>query len=485
MEDKTGKKPKKRASGWTETWSEGIREQKNRREKQKKWEAHLKETMSPEQYQIYLEREKKRRQKIFAGAAGGVLIAAVLIVGAVWKTTGSVKDEPAFGLAAEDDGKLEAETENRTVYPEKDITIGSTGSVLLHSPFLNSYADAAGEYDFSSIFQYITSYYSAVDFMTCEFEGALGGPEMGYSGYPNFKSPDAIVKNIRDSGVDLQMIATNHMYDGLSSAFHRTMEVYETNGIHYTGARRTSEDKPYYIADVDGVTIGFMDYVYETKGSGVNLNGIPLEQQDWDLVNSFDYNDLDSFYQEADSLIQQMQEDGARFIVANMHWGTEYQLKESSEQRTIAQKLCDLGVDALIGGHPHCIQPIDVFETPESAHKMFCIFSEGNALCNQRKYLMMNEMPNGHTEDGVMVTLSLHQDAEGTVSITDVDILPTWVYRFQNNGSKYYILPLDDAEHLAETTGITDLGDDPQCSRERTLEVLGEGLEKAKSVFQS
>ena len=47
-------------------------------------------------------------------------------------------------------------------------------------------------YDFSSIFKYITSYYSAPDFMTCEFEGTLSGSD--YFGYPNFKSPDAIVK---------------------------------------------------------------------------------------------------------------------------------------------------------------------------------------------------------------------------------------------------------------------------------------------------
>lgn len=482
MEKKTGKKPKK-TSEWTKICSEVMREQKRRREKQKKWEAHLKETMPPEKYQIYLEREKKRKQKMYVEAAGGVLIAAALLVGVVWKTAG--RDEPAFEPAADEAVEIQTEVEDSAIYPEKDITIGSTGSVLLHSPFLNSYADAAGEYDFSSIFQYITPYYSAVDFMTCEFEGTLGGPEMGYSGYPNFKSPDAIVKNIQSSGVDLQMLASNHMYDGLSTAFHRTMDVYETNGIDYTGARRSVDDKAYYIADVDGVTIGFMDYVYETTGSGVNLNGIPLEQKDWDLVNSFDYDDLNSFYQEAATLIKEMQEEGARFIVANLHWGTEYQLTESNQQREIAQKLCDLGVDALIGGHPHCIQPIDVFETAETDHKMFCIFSQGNALSNQRTYLMMNEMPNGHTEDGVMVTLSLHQDVDGTVSISDVDILPTWVYRFQNNGSKYYILPLDDAEHLAETTGITDLGDDPQRSRERTMEVLGEGLEKAKSMFHS
>ena len=178
-----------------------------------------------------------------------------------------------------------------------------------------------------------------------------------------------------------------------------------------------------------------------------------------------------------------MKAGGAQFIVANMLWGLEYHLTESDDQREIAQKLCDLGVDALIGGHPHCLQPIDVFENVADGHQMFCIFSEGNALSNQRTYLMTNEMPTGHTEDGVMVTLFLHQDTAGNVTIKDVDVLPTWVYRFQENGSKYYILPLDDVDGLAEKTGITDLGDDAKNSYERTMEELGDGLAKAKAAF--
>ena len=113
---------------------------------------------------------------------------------------------------------------------------------------------------------------------------------------------------------------------------------------------------------------------------------------------------------------------------------------------------------------------------------MFIIFSTGNALSNQRTYLM-DSMPTGHTEDGVMVTLTLHQYPSGKVEITDVDMLPTWVYRFQNNGSKYYIFPLDDVEHLEEKTGVTGVYAEARASYDRTMEELGPGLEKAKKAF--
>lgn len=383
----------------------------------------------------------------------------------------------------EPETEIQTESETAYLYPEKDITIGSTGCMLLHSPFIDSYPDAEGNYDFSTIYKYITPYYSAPDFMTCEFEGSLAGPDAGYSGYPLFLSPDVIIENIKDSGVDLQFLATNHVYDGGSDGFHRTMQVYDEKNIAFSGIRENSTAKQYVVEEINGIKVGFIDYVYETDGEGTNLNGIPLMQEDWDLVNSFDYNDLDSFYKEIQNNIASMKSEGAQFIIAQMHWGIEYQLEEADYQDEMAQKLCDLGVNAIIGGHPHCEQPIDVLDTSDGSGHMFCIYSEGNALSNQRTYLM-DEMPTGHTEDGVMVTLTLHQNSDGSVEIKDVDLLPTWVYRYQDNdGSKYYILPLDDVENLEKTTGISDIQQEAQDSYDRTMEELGSGLEKAKQIF--
>lgn len=457
-----------------------------RRRKAQKAQARFEQSLSPARLKQY--RKHRLRRRLCTGCCTALVLCLCILLPVTAsrhmrkgrRPIGTAKRQQEAGSAP---GMRPKEEPAPDVYPEKNITIGSTGCMLLHSPFLSSYPDADGTYDFSSIYRYITPYYSAPDFMTCEFEGALGGEELGYHGYPTFRSPDAIIQNIYDSGVDLQMLATNHIYDGLSYGFHRTMEVYEQKQIPYTGIRTSQEEKPYYIADIDGVCVGFLNYVYETKGTGKNINGIPMDSQDTALINSFRYEDLDTFYKEAAENIRDMKKDGARFIVANLHWGTEYQLTESTVQREMAQRLCDLGVDALIGGHPHCEQPIDVFKSGDQTHAMFCIFSVGNALTNQRTYLM-DEMPTGHTEDGVMVTLSLHQDADGQITISDVELLPTWVYRFQDNGSKYYILPLDDVASLEAKTGITGIRADAQASYDRTMAELGPGLEKAQAFFR-
>ena len=449
---------------------------KAERDMQRRRHANIRTGMTSQEYGKYL------IQAWFSGEWKTSLITPVIGAGllillgnVIYGAAGNVPTEP----------KTEVQTESETayVYPEKDITIGSTGCMLLHSPFIDSYPDTEGNYDFSSIYKYITPYYSAPDFMTCEFEGSLAGPDAGYSGYPLFLSPDVIIENIKDIGVDLQFLATNHVYDGGSDGFHRTMQVYDEKNIAFSGIREKNTDKQYVVEEINGVKVGFIDYVYETDGEGTNLNGIPLMQEDWDLVNSFDYNDLDSFYKEMQNNIASMKSEGAQFIIAQMHWGMEYQLEEADYQDEMAQKLCDLGVNAVIGGHPHCEQPIDVLDTSDGSGHMFCIYSEGNALSNQRAYLM-DEMPTGHTEDGVMVTLTLHQSADGSVKIKDISLLPTWVYRYQDNdGSKYYILPLDDVTNIEKTTGIRDIQQEAQDSYDRTMEELGPGLEKAKQVF--
>ena len=482
VEEKTKKSSVKSVSGHLNM--EKIKKQlrrnitlwKSEREMQKKRHANIRTELTPQEYGKYLVREW------FGGEWKTSIITPILGVGVLILCM-NVIHGAAGKSVPEQETEIQTESETAYIYPEKDITIGSTGCMLLHSPFIDSYPDAEGNYDFSTIYKYITPYYSAPDFMTCEFEGSLAGPDAGYSGYPLFLSPDVIIENIKDSGVDLQFLATNHVYDGGSDGFHRTMQVYDEKNIAFSGIRENSTAKQYVVEEINGIKVGFIDYVYETDGEGTNLNGIPLMQEDWDLVNTFDYNDLDSFYKEMQSNIASMKSEGAQFIIAQMHWGIEYQLEEADYQDEMAQKLCDLGVNAIIGGHPHCEQPIDVLDTSDGSGHMFCIYSEGNALSNQRTYLM-DEMPTGHTEDGVMVTLTLHQNNDGSVEIKDVDLLPTWVYRYQDNdGSKYYILPLDDVANIEKTTGISDIQQEAQDSYDRTMEELGPGLEKAKQIF--
>lgn len=381
--------------------------------------------------------------------------------------------------------KLVSDT-GKEVYEEKTITLGSTGCMLMHSPILDEAEQEEGIYSFESVYQYITPLYSAPDYMTCEFEGSICTDDYEYSGHPLFRCPESFAFAIRNSGVDMQMLATNHIYDGMAEGVTRTAGFFRDNGIDYTGVRADENDKRYTIKSIQGVQVGFFDYTYETEGTGMNINAIPVDDSVSGLINTFDPANPVPFYQEVEGVIKEMRDEGAQFIVGNLHWGTEYQLEPNDFQKELAQRLCDLGVDALIGGHPHCEQPIDVLTSSDGSKNMFCIYSEGNALSNQRQELMEEDMPGGYTEDGVIITLTLHQDTEGSVAITGVNAIPTWVCKIidEESGSReFYILPLDNVEQIESSTGLGGIYDQAKASYERTMAVIGEGLAKAQTVF--
>lgn len=363
------------------------------------------------------------------------------------------------------------------------ITVGSGGDIIIHSPFYRAEEyKTDGDYDFSACFSYVKSVYERPTFMTLNLETTLPGRVAGYSGYPMFKSPDSLADSLYTSGADLMLLANNHIYDSGVKGFLRTSEILSDKGILYTGARHSDEEKKYLIQDIEGIKVGFINYTYETPRSDnlKGINGNPMDSSVASYLNSFDPNDRNSFYEEISQLIASMKLEGAEYIISYLHWGNEYQLEETSWQREIAQRLCDMGVDAIIGGHPHVVQPVDVFTSSDGSHKMFCAFSLGNQLSNQRREMM--NLSTGHTEDGLIVNLQITKDEKGEVSLTGAEYIPTWVHK-NSKGPTYYIIPLDNLQALEEITGIKGIEEKGQASSDRTYSIIGEGIEKVRAAY--
>ena len=181
-----------------------------------------------------------------------------------------------------------------------------------------------------------------------------------------------------------------------------------------------------------------------------------------------------------------MQAEGAEAIVVFMHWGEEYYLDPTEHQQKIAQKLCDMGVDVIVGGHPHVVEPVDLLtSTQDENHKTLIIYSTGNAVSNQRIHEM--RMKSGHTEDGILFNFTLAKYIDGSVEVIETSCTPTWVYMVGNKQS-YTILPLDISvqDKWQETFEIDDTTL-AACmdSYDRTMALVGEGLTKAQTWFDS
>lgn len=366
-------------------------------------------------------------------------------------------------------------------------TITATGDILMHKPVINTGYTSNG-YNFDSIFSYIDDYVTTADYAVANLETTLAGTKDGYnySGYPTFNCPDEIVDSVKTAGFDMLLTANNHCNDTSTVGINRTLKVIGSKGIASLGTTSSSEDADYQVIDINGIKVGMVCYSYATGGTAAlpSLNGIPVRPGDENKVNTFHYNNLDRFYNEMTTHIADMKAAGAEAIVLYTHWGEEYQLKPNNYQTTIAQKMCDLGVDVIVGGHPHVIQPVDLLtSTTDENHKTLCLYSMGNAVSNQRRANM--NLKTGHTEDGVLFSFTFAKYSDGSVILESADILPTWVYLRTGGQTQYNILPLD--KEIADWKTTFSFGDEANkaalASYDRTMALVGEGLNKANTYF--
>ena len=366
-------------------------------------------------------------------------------------------------------------------------TIGNMGDLLIHSPILNAYySKESDSYNFDSIFTYIKPYVQKHDYAAVDLEGSLAGSN--YSGYPMFRCPDSLIDSAKNAGFDMFLVANNHSNDGLSQGFMRTMDVLSEKGVDYIGSRQSDSYKNYIVKDINGIKIGMVNYTYGTISSDqvVAVNGILSTEETSKLINVFDYNNLDSFYSKQEQVIKNMKDDGAEAIVYYMHWGTEYLLDSSPQQKEIAQKLCDLGVDVIVGGHPHVVEPIEVLSSNALDKKMVCLYSMGNAISNQRKEFLMEDITTGHTEDGLLFTIGFSKYSNGDVVLSKVDALPTWVNMKVNSVGRreYEIIPLDKSLDWASSFNMdSNTLSKANDSYNRTMDLIGEGLKDSQSVL--
>ncbi len=445
---------------------------------------------------------KRRKRK---NSINRVLLAVLSFVIAVAVAVGSVvvietffyKDNGAGDTVSNNSSSVD-NTSSEPEGPEpitkvSTATLAATGDLLMHEPIITNAKLSDGTYNFDNIFTYLSDYANGVDYAIANLETTLRGVEDGYkySGYPQFNCPDSIVDAAKTAGFDMLLTANNHSYDTRLKGMTRTLDVIDEKGLDRLGIVKNETEKKYIVKDINGIKIGMICYTYETDNDpdDVALNGIPLNEDAEKLVNTFSYGELDAFYERIEGQFADMKADGAEGLVLFIHWGDEYQTKQNKNQEKIAQKMCDLGVDVIVGGHSHVVQPIDLLTSEtDPEHKTVCLYSMGNAVSNQRRERM--NLKTGHTEDGVLFEFTFAKYSDGTVVLESADILPLWVNMFNSakTGKKVYqIIPLDDEKaDWKEAFELTDTSKSKaEASLERTEKIVGDGLKEVQDYLSS
>ena len=379
------------------------------------------------------------------------------------------------------------------IIKESTATLGVVGDILMHGEVIKSgYDSGTKTYNYDNIFPFISEYIQKFDYAVGNMEGTLCGNDNGYiyDGYPHFNCPDPIADALAKAGFDLMLTANNHSYDTRNTGFHRTLEILRNAGMDTLGTRSDADEDNYLIKDLNGIKVGMICYTYNTgvkEDGSIYLNGIPLTLANSQLTNSFNYDDLDGFYAKLSGELEEMEAAGAEATVLFIHWGDEYRLKPNNTQKKMAQALCDLGIDVIVGGHPHVVEPMALLtSTKDENHKTACIYSLGNAVSNQRLGLI-SASKTAHTEDGLLVGITFAKYSDGSVVVESIDAMPLWVNMNKNHTSSkvYEIVPLDsDLPDWMVPFGLTE-GQLDSCfeSYNRTMDLIGTGMEEINNWF--
>ncbi len=287
-----------------------------------------------------------------------------------------------------------------------------TGDLLSHGPvFRQAQANGSGElaYDYRPMFELVRQALSDADLAICHLETPLSPDNRGLSGYPLFNAPGDLAAAIAQVGYDGCSTASNHSMDQGIDGVEDTLDLFDQAGLGHAGMARTALEAALpRLYSVNGVTIGHLSYTY-------GLNGLVLpDDKPW-AVN---VNSVEDILEEAQAAIEL----GAEFVVLSIHWGAEYQIAPTSQQRALAKELLSGDeIDLIVGTHAHVIQPV------ERLGGNLVIYGLGNFLSNQSPQSCRSCPP--ESTDGVIVLVDLMEGEFGDLEITEISAVPTWVDR--------------------------------------------------------
>lgn len=316
---------------------------------------------------------------------------------------------PSMLFAPETDTKKETRPVASVPEPTT-IHMSAIGDIMCHlTNVKNAYNSTSKDYDFSNVFKNIKDYTKNADITVGNLETTFAGESRGYTGYPTFNTPEVLGKNLRDIGVDVVSTANNHCMDKGYSGLVSTLDFLDEYGLSHMGTSRSEEEQDtILVKDVNGIKIAFLSYTYGT-------NGITVPSDKSYSVNLIDKEIIKEH-------IKLAKAQNVDVICVNMHWGTEYRLKQTSTQEDLADFLFENGVDIILGSHPHVLEPMEkrtITLEDGSTKDGFVIYSLGNFVSGQIY---------ANTKSTVILDIQITKSNDGKISIDSVNYTPVYLY---------------------------------------------------------
>ena len=319
-----------------------------------------------------------------------------------------------------------AKSQNRQI-PAQKISFLFIGDIMGHDEQIWSAENRETHtFNYDDVFKYIKPVISEADIAIANFEVTLDGTP--YMGYPQFSSPAALASACKNAGIDYMVSANNHAADRGKRGIISTIARLDSIGIPHTGTflNQAERDSLYpLLINKSGVSIALLNYTYGTNG--IKVPGpVIVNILDKDLIT----ND-----------IKKAKDKNPDIIILFLHWGTEYDTIPSKSQVDLAEYFFSIGVDLVIGSHPHVLQKMVWFKNNTGVKDGIVVYSLGNFVSNQRK---------PKTDGGSMVRIELTKIGD-SFKISNAGYYLTWVYTpIEKYRKKFFILPCSEFENKSE-----------------------------------
>ena len=318
-----------------------------------------------------------------------------------------------------------------------DVTTASViavGDNLYHQSLIDAGVSEDGTWNYDKIYTHITDAIKDADIRMIDQETVFTTDHDNVSSYPSFATPTEVGDAIIKAGFNVVESANNHIDDFGEGFLTDTLNFWKTNypDVTLIGIHDSQEDADTVkIREVNGIKIAFLDYTYGTNVGGIEGKDYMIDMIRKDKITTM----IQKAKQQADCII---------FVA---HWGTEDETMPNEYEKQWAAYLMEQGVNVIIGGHPHVLQPYGRL-TDDKGNETVVFYSLGNFVSTQQK---LEELLGGMAKFTIQKTV---KDGKISVKILTPTVEPLVMHYNSDSGEFGPYMLSDYTEELASQNGV-------------------------------
>lgn len=331
--------------------------------------------------------------------------------------------------AAKEKPETTATTNNVTT-----ASVIAVGDNLYHQSLIDAGASEDGNWNYDKIYTHITDAIKDADIRMIDQETVFTTDHDSVSSYPSFATPTEVGDAIVKAGFNVVESANNHIDDFGEGFLTDTLNFWKTKypDVTLLGIHDSQEDADAVkIREVNGIKIAFLDYTY-----GTNVGGIEGKDYMIDMIRK----------EKITTMIQKAKQQ-ADCIIFVAHWGTEDETMPNEYEKQWAAYLMEQGVNVIIGGHPHVLQPYGRISDGKG-NETVVFYSLGNFVSTQQK---LEELLGGMAKFTIQKTV---ENGKTSIQILTPTVEPLVMHYNSDAGEFGPYMLSDYTEELASQNGV-------------------------------